>query len=61
MVECGVIMYFIQRNHPCVAECLYDADMNIFTQDPDTEKYQAYLAWVAEGNEATEWNPEETA
>ena len=22
--------------------------------------YQAYLAWVAEGNEATEWNPEET-
>ena len=22
--------------------------------------YDAYLAWVAEGNEATEWNPEET-
>jgi hypothetical protein len=23
----------------------------------DNSDYQAYLAWVAEGNEATEWNP----
>ena len=51
-------MYFIQTNHPFIAEVLYDADMNIFTQDPDTEKYQAYLAWVEAGNTAEEWNPE---
>ena len=55
MVEFGVVMYFIQTNHPFIAEVLYDSDMNIFTQDPDTEKYQAYLAWVAEGNTAEQW------
>ncbi len=26
----------------------------------DNPNTAAYLAWVAEGNEATEWNPEET-
>lgn len=51
-------MYFIQRNHPCVAECLYDSEMNIFCQDPDTEKYQEYLAWLAAGNTPTEWTGE---
>ena len=26
--------------------------------DPDNSDYKQYLAWVAEGNTATEWKPE---
>jgi hypothetical protein len=27
-----------------------------FFENPDNTDYQAYLAWVAEGNVAEEWN-----
>jgi hypothetical protein len=27
-------------------------------EDPANTEYKAYLAWVAEGNTATEWSPE---
>jgi hypothetical protein len=43
------------------ASCIKRLVDNAFIPfDPDNTDYQAYLAWVAEGNEATEWNPEET-
>jgi hypothetical protein len=29
-----------------------------FTEIPENTDYQRYLAWVAEGNTATEWQPE---
>ena len=36
---------------------LHDGDVvTYFTEQ--SPLYPAYLAWVAEGNEATEWNPE---
>jgi hypothetical protein len=36
-----------------------NSEVSIFIDREDTENlhYQQYLAWVAEGNTATEWSP----
>lgn len=35
-----------------------DGGVMSFPADPSNSDYQAYLAWVAEGNTAEEWNHE---
>ena len=56
-------MYYIDIKEPFSQKVVLKLDGNILMSIPSNEEnsdYQKYLAWVAEGNEATEWNPEET-
>ena len=47
----------VQRH---IMQRLEDGGVRSFPLTDDNPNTEAYLAWVAEGNEATEWNPEET-
>ena len=37
---------------------IYHTDLGVIPADEMNIDYQAYLAWVAEGNTAEEWQPE---
>ena len=52
-------MYFIKTDDIVTNQIVKPVDDGIcyIPADPANVDYQAYLAWVAEGNEATEWNP----
>lgn len=41
-------------------EYIVKDDVLWIPSNPMNSDYQAYLAWVAEGNEAEEWQEEET-
>ena len=41
----------------CVIYLIADG-VSFVPADPANSDYQQYLAWVAEGNTATEWQPE---
>jgi hypothetical protein len=43
---------------PLETNILRVEDMAVIPMNKLNTDYQAYLAWVAEGNTATEWSPE---
>jgi len=43
-------------NHKVILK-LNNNELLSFNENPENPDYQAYLAWVAEGNVAEEWNP----
>lgn len=43
-----------------IMQRINDGGVRSFPLTDDNPNMAAYLAWVAEGNEATEWNSEET-
>jgi hypothetical protein len=49
---------FKDGNEECVIYLVADG-ISFVPSDHANSDYQQYLAWVAEGNIAEEWNPEE--
>jgi len=49
----------IRENDDIYVMLFTDNNVHVSTapNDPANTEYQAYLAWVAEGNVAEEWNP----
>ena len=54
----GVVMFATwnpERGEPAIVRI---EDSAFISLSDDNRDYRAYLAWVAEGNTAEEWNPE---
>jgi hypothetical protein len=52
--------YYIKK-HPLGESLFFIKEENLFSYipyDKDNTDYQAYLAWLAEGNKAEEWSAE---
>jgi hypothetical protein len=61
------MFYYLDLTNPMTDEVqrhimqrLDGGGVRSFPLTDDNPNTATYLAWVAEGNEATEWNPEET-
>jgi hypothetical protein len=57
---CGVvIMYKLYKSKEGFVAVVIKLSDNAFIPfDPANSDYQAYLAWIAEGNTPEEWTPE---